>query len=45
MTPPAELILAFLSGCIIGPAILVAVMALKARADDRRDDRLEMMEW
>ena len=32
--------------CIIGPpAILIAVMALKARADDRRDDRLEMMEW
>lgn len=41
-----ELILAFLSGCIIGPpAILIAVMALKARADDRRDDRLDMMEW
>lgn len=39
-----ELILAFLFGCIIGPAILIAVMALKSRADDRRDDRLEMME-
>ena len=43
MTP--DLILAFLFGFTLGPAILIAVVALKARAGDRRDDRLEMMEW
>lgn len=38
-TPPAELIFAFLAGCLVGPGILIAALSLKYWLEDRREAR------